>query len=90
MFNEEHNSCESCWTVGVGARKASKIVNDLAKGPNRPQIEVTMMGFVDDPVALLALCDNDRVILDARIASGVDIDGGCCQREVVFGLWSDR
>ena len=46
VFSGEHSSCESCWSVGVGARKASKIVSDLVKGraPSRPQIGVTMMG----------------------------------------------
>lgn len=87
MFNEEHSSCDSCWTVGVGAVKHSKIASDLMKGrgPNRPKIEVSMMGFVEDPEPLLARQENGRVILDTRIASQADIDGGVLP--VRGGLW---
>ncbi len=86
VFCEEHNSCDN-WSEGLGAAKASKIVSDLMKGRalSRLQIEVAIMGFVRDPEVLLALRDNDRRIPDARIASGADVDWGCCQREV--GLW---
>lgn len=52
---------------------------------NRFPIEVAIIGFVGDPEVLLALRDNDRRIPDARIASGADVDWGCCQREV--DLW---
>ena len=53
VFNEEHSCCES-WTVGAGATRASKIVSILVMGraPDRPQLEVSMMGLVEDPGAL--------------------------------------
>ena len=86
VFCEEHNSCDN-WTEGLGAAKASKIASELMKGRalSRLQIEVPIMGFVGDPEVLLALRNNDRRLPDARIASGADVDWGCCQREV--DLW---
>lgn len=70
VFCEEHNPCDN-WTEGLGAAKASKIVSDLMKGRalSRRQTDVAIMGLVVELRALLALRDNDRVILDARIAS---------------------
>lgn len=49
VFCDEHSACESC-TVGVGARKASKMASELIQGraPRRPQIDVIMMGMVED------------------------------------------
>ncbi|CAF9938528.1 MAG: hypothetical protein ALECFALPRED_007716 [Alectoria fallacina] len=87
VFNEAHSACES-WTVGVGAAKASKIVSNFMEGrpPSRPQIEVAIMGFVEDPGRQLALRDNGRAIIDSSIASQADIDG----REelpVMSGFW---
>lgn len=47
VFCDEHSACESC-TVGVGARKASKMASELIQGraPRRPQIDVIMMGLM--------------------------------------------
>ena len=86
VFCKEHSSCDN-WTEGLGAAKASRIVSDLMKGRalNCLQIEVAIMGLIGNPEALLALGDNDRRIPDARIASGADVDWGCCQQEV--GMW---
>ena len=70
VFSDEHSSCES-WTVGVGVPRASKMMSDLTKGraPSCPQGEVPMTGSVEVLGGLLALGDNSRAMLDARIAS---------------------
>lgn len=75
VFCEEHNPCDN-WTEGLGAAKASKIVSDLMKSraPSRLQIELAMMGFVEDAETVLALRNNGREPLDARIASRADIE----------------
>ena len=87
VFSEAHSSCES-WTVGIGAAKASKIVSNFMKGrlPSRPQIEMAIMGFVEDRGRQLALRDNGRAIIDASIAGQADTDGKEAL-PVTSGLW---
>ena len=87
VFREEHNSCES-WTVGIGAEKASRIVNDWIKGraPYRPHCEVIMIGFAEDPGELLALGDDSRKILNTRMTMRANIERVYCQLEMDCGL----
>ena len=93
MFCEEHNACDN-WTEGLGAAKASKTVRDLIKGraPCRLQIELVMMGFVEDPARQLALRDYRRRMPDASRAGRGESDGGYCQPKVVcwMRLWQMR
>lgn len=74
--------------MGVGATRASKIVSDLIKGraPNGAQVLVSMMGLVEDPVALLALGGNSRERPDASIASGAANGSTCCPLGINCGL----